>query len=79
MPPQISSGRCTACGICQDVCPGDILYLRADRVEVRYADECSNCGICQIECPSSAIEIRFGWNVKQPPVELISKDGRDDA
>jgi adenylylsulfate reductase subunit B len=73
MPPQIKPSKCTSCGICQDVCPGDILHLGPAGLEVRYADECSHCGICQLECPEGAIEIRFAWNMLQPPTELTKR------
>ncbi|MDT4892360.1 MAG: 4Fe-4S dicluster domain [Pseudonocardiales bacterium] len=80
MPPQIAADLCTSCGICQDVCPGDILHLPADSaLQVRYPHECSHCGICRTECPTGAIEIRFAWNMLQPPIALTGVEGTTDA
>lgn len=78
MPPKIDLARCTSCGVCQDVCPGDILYLdRGVRNLVRYPDECSHCDVCRAECPTGAIEIEFPWNLRQRPV-TIQLRGRSD-
>jgi NAD-dependent dihydropyrimidine dehydrogenase PreA subunit len=79
MPPRISAVRCTSCGHCERVCPGDILHLTAAGPEVRYPSECSHCGICMTECPEQAIEIRFAWNMLQPPIELTHREGTLDA
>jgi adenylylsulfate reductase, subunit B len=62
MPPVVDDERCALCGVCQDVCPGDILHIDGgiDGL-VRYGDECQHCGICVIECPEDALSIRFPW------------------
>jgi adenylylsulfate reductase subunit B len=68
---RINPDRCTLCGICQDVCPGDILHLELGMAEAfLYPDECSYCDICRMECPEQAIDIRFPWKMLQPPVVL---------
>lgn len=70
MPPRVDPARCTLCGVCQDVCPGDILHIDGgvERL-VRYGDECSHCDVCRIECPEAAITIEFTWSMLQRPVE----------
>ena len=71
MPPRIDPQRCDLCGICQDVCPGDILHIDGGVYEmVRYPVECSNCDVCRVECPSGAITIEFTWAMLQRPMEL---------
>ena len=68
MPPVIKEDACTLCGICQDVCPGDIIHLDAGVVEmVRYEDECQHCDICRVECPENAITIQFPWHYLHSP------------
>jgi adenylylsulfate reductase, subunit B len=84
MPPVINPGRCTMCGVCQDVCPGDILYLDGGVADmVRYGDECSHCDVCRVECPAGAITIEFPWHMRQRPVSLgpvrATKPSRGDA
>ncbi len=61
MPAIIDSQKCTGCGICDEICPGDIIHLteNKDKAEVRYPDECWNCGSCRIECPENAIGYMF--------------------
>ena len=58
MPPVIDRDKCTLCGVCEDVCPGDIIYLDRGKAEmVRYGWECDHCAVCRIECPEDAIEL----------------------
>ena len=60
MPPVIDLDKCTSCGICEEVCPGDILFLdRGKEHLVRYPWECDHCAICRIDCPEEAVEIVF--------------------
>ena len=45
--------KCTACGICEDVCP-----VRAIKVEghaIVDPDMCTGCAICVAQCPQNAI------------------------
>ena len=60
MPPVINQKKCNLCGICEDVCPGDLLFLDEGKQNiVRYPWECDHCMICQMECPQDAITIVF--------------------
>lgn len=68
MPPRLDIERCTFCGRCQDVCPGDIIYLDAGCADfVRYPAECCHCDVCRLECPDDAISMTFPWNMRQYP------------
>lgn len=80
MPPRIDESRCTLCGICQDVCPGDILHIDQGVANlVRYGDECSHCDVCRVECPAGAIEIEFPWHMRQRPIQVqVRKRTGDD-
>lgn len=76
MPPRINAKLCTLCGVCENVCPGDILYIDGGVQNlVRYGDECSHCDVCRIECPEGAIEIEFSWSMLQRPVVIGSRQG----
>ena len=57
----IDADKCTGCGICEGICPGDIIYMSEDgaKAEVRYPDECWICGSCRMECPENAIIYAF--------------------
>jgi adenylylsulfate reductase subunit B len=47
MPPVIDHEKCNACGICDEHCPLDVLYLEDDVLEVRFPYECWHCGACR--------------------------------
>jgi adenylylsulfate reductase, subunit B len=68
MPPVIDAHLCTGCGICEDACPLDVIYMDAEtsRPSIRYPDECWHCGSCRQECPEEAISIRFPLRVLIP-------------
>jgi adenylylsulfate reductase subunit B len=80
MPPRINPSLCNLCGVCQDVCPGDILHIDqgVDGI-VRYPTECSNCDVCRVECPQGAIEMRFEWSTLQQPIVLRLRIETDHA
>jgi NAD-dependent dihydropyrimidine dehydrogenase PreA subunit len=65
MPPVIDLDKCTGCGICQDSCPLDVLYLDEATAQfwVKYPEECWHCGSCRQECPAGAVTIRFPLRV----------------
>jgi adenylylsulfate reductase, subunit B len=66
MPPRIDFEACNLCGICDEVCPGDILHVDGGKAGlVRYPDECCHCDVCRIECPQNAITIVFPWHMLQ--------------
>ena len=54
---------CDGCGVCNAVCPGDIIYMRGERGNKRpfnrYVNECWHCGSCRQDCPTKAISIVF--------------------
>jgi adenylylsulfate reductase, subunit B len=74
MPPVVDPQRCSLCGVCADVCPGDILHADEDVSRlVRYPAECQHCDICRIECPEQAIRIVFPWHMLQQPARLPTR------
>jgi adenylylsulfate reductase subunit B len=50
---------CVSCGLCADVCPGDIIYMDGDFPTVPYVDECWYCGICRDSCPVDVISFEL--------------------
>ncbi len=59
MPPVIDHEKCNACGVCDEHCPLDVLYLEDDVLDVRYPYECWHCGACRQDCPTGAVTIEF--------------------
>ena len=53
MPPIINKDKCTACGICADICPQDVFWgsERKKIPVVSYPEECWYCNACVLECP----------------------------
>lgn len=54
--PVINADECSACGICVDACPQDVLDIVRDVAIVVNEDACIACGDCMEECPMGAIE-----------------------
>ncbi|MDR1016791.1 MAG: 4Fe-4S binding protein [Coriobacteriales bacterium] len=53
--PLINSEDCSACGICVDTCPNEVLAIEGDSAVVANEDACTACGDCLDECPMGAI------------------------
>ncbi len=60
MPPVIND-RCTKCGSCYEICPGDVFAWPDEdqKPVIFYPMECWHCGACRLECPADAIEYHF--------------------
>jgi len=62
MPPVINEDRCTACGICVDVCSQDVFFGSEERKTpvITYPEECWHCNACVLDCPvEGAISLRI--------------------
>lgn len=71
MPPIIDPSKCTACGICVDICSEDVFYgsKKGEIPVITYPEECVHFGCCVYECPVlSAIRLRIPL-----PVMLVHK------
>jgi MinD superfamily P-loop ATPase len=51
----IDKGLCINCGLCDNVCPLDVLRPAADGISIVYPDDCCNCMECVFVCPTDAI------------------------
>lgn len=63
MPAVIDVDRCNGCGICDEICSGDIIHMdqESGKAVVRYPGECWYCSACRTECPQEAITYVFPW------------------
>lgn len=61
MPAVIDIRKCTGCGICDDICPGDIIHMdeKTNKAVVLYPEECWYCASCRADCPEDAISFTF--------------------
>lgn len=66
----IDISRCTGCGICDDVCPADVIHmepagasdvpgLRVDcaRPVIKFQEHCITCFSCEIFCPEQIVDV----------------------
>lgn len=51
----ISTGKCTGCGRCVDVCPKGVYSIRGGKSVVTDVDACISCKSCFVQCPAGAI------------------------
>lgn len=51
----VQTEKCTACGICADVCPVNAITVKEQAVV--NPDICTGCAACVYECPNAAITI----------------------
>jgi uncharacterized protein (DUF362 family) len=50
------SGRCIACGECQEICPQEAISIQAERAVIDYS-KCIRCFCCHEVCPDKAIDL----------------------
>jgi len=58
--PEINLELCMGCGVCEYVCPNDVIRMRGQTAYVEYPEDCvsiRNCWTCLKACPVGAI----GW------------------
>ena len=67
----IDLARCTGCGLCDEVCPADVIHmeevavaeempgLRRTRMlpAIRYREHCITCFNCEIFCPERIVDV----------------------
>jgi adenylylsulfate reductase subunit B len=54
---RIKQQRCDLCGICIDVCPGNLLMKKENKILIRAPEECWDCAACVKECSNQALEL----------------------
>ncbi|MGE5838561.1 MAG: ATP-binding protein [Deltaproteobacteria bacterium] len=65
--PQFDSGKCNACGICLDRCPGAALKMGEKGVPVVDLDRCFGCAVCAAGCEQEAIVMEPKPEFPEPP------------
>ncbi len=57
---KLDSERCTACGLCTEVCPHGVLVLADGALQIDELDRCMECGACARNCPIEALTVKAG-------------------
>lgn len=67
--------RCNGCGICQELCPGDLMVVNAKtkKAYIRDNSDCWNCMVCVKHCPEGAITIRLPYPIALYKATLESR------
>lgn len=61
---QIDENKCIACGKCQNVCPGNLIYAEPKgKAFIKYQKDCWGCTACLKECPVSAIKFYLAADI----------------
>lgn len=61
---RINREKCTGCGKCRTVCPGNLLYKdEEDKTVNRFPRDCWGCTACVKECRFAAIEYFLGVDI----------------
>lgn len=67
----IALEACTGCGICDAVCPADVIHMETELVEtgipgliekvqrpvIRFREHCITCFNCEIFCPEGIVDV----------------------
>jgi len=49
---------CVGCGICEMICPGDVIVMEdGQKAKIAYAKDCWTCFSCEMACPVKAIDV----------------------
>ncbi|MFH1255239.1 MAG: 4Fe-4S binding protein [bacterium] len=55
--PKFLHDKCSACGICQRICPENAIHQTGEKYYDGDLSYCKGCGLCAAECPFKAIEM----------------------
>ncbi|WP_378953611.1 4Fe-4S binding protein [Pelosinus sp. sgz500959] len=71
MPPIIKTPKCTGCGACENICPGDLMVVEEGKALCRSRRDCWDCMSCVKVCPAQALEIRIPYQLGYYPAKLV--------
>lgn len=57
---KLDEEKCKGCGMCIEVCPHGVIFMKDDKARIADRDSCMECGACAQNCPFSAIAVKSG-------------------
>lgn len=57
---EIDHDGCVGCGLCEVVCPHEVIHVEDGKARIFDLDACMECGACQTNCPVAAITVSAG-------------------
>ncbi len=72
---ELDAEKCTACGVCLEVCPHQVLARQGKTVAIVDRDACMECGACARNCRFAAITVRNGVGCAAAILNSILKGG----
>lgn len=70
----IDKRRCTACGACVRICPGDLLHPDTKgKAENLYPMECWHCMACVKACAHDAVHVNLAFSIANRGARLKCK------
>lgn len=68
----VDKEKCTSCGLCTEICPGDLVYLdKENKAYIVSPRDCWDCFSCVKVCPVQAISIRLPFELANYGAELM--------
>lgn len=72
---QIDREKCVGCGLCMEVCPGNLLKKDAQgKAYIKCPKDCWGCTSCIKECPRNAIQFYLGADMGGQGSKLTIKE-----
>jgi heterodisulfide reductase subunit A len=67
---RVTAAKCSACGLCRQVCPYQAISPGADGIAMVNEALCKGCGVCVSSCRSGAVDLggvsdRQTWSIIQ--------------
>lgn len=57
---EVDENKCNGCAKCLEVCPHEVLRMKAGKITIADRDACMECGACARNCPWSALLVTPG-------------------
>lgn len=60
--PVIDLKKCTLCGSCVDICPENVLAIKAGELVYAQPKQCTLCAECESICPEGVVACYYQIN-----------------